>query len=413
MTDSDPREQVARAGRSRARFIVPIAVVAVLAIALFWWHARGRESTDDAQVDGHITQMAARVGGTVLRVEVVDNQVVKAGTVLVRIDPRDYEVAVARAEAEFASAEATAEAAHVGVPIAQTETTSGVSVAQGGVAQAQAGVTAAQREIESAKARLAAAEAVSRQREAEANRAAKDAERLKALIAKEEISQQQYDAAQTAAIAAHAAFESSKASVAEAQTGIAVAESRAHQAEAGASQASASLRNAQTGPQQVRVTTAQANVAAARVKQAQSALDQARLNLGYCTVVAPVDGIVSRKTVEPGAVIQPGQPLLALVDIDRLWVTANFKETQLASMRVGQKVAVSVDGLGGKDFEGHVDSIAAATGARFSLLPPENATGNYVKVVQRVPVKIVLEPGQDPERRLRPGMSVEPTVYVR
>jgi len=413
MTETDPRQRLAPFANSRIRYIVPIVLVALVIGGLLWWHYSGRESTDDAQVDGHITQMAPKVGGTVLRVAVKDNQPVSAGTVLVEIDPRDYQVAVNRAEAELASVEAAAEAAQVSVPIAHTEKTSGVSSAQGGVTQAQAGVVAATREIESARARLAAAQAFARQREAEADRAAKDAERLKTLVAKEEISQQQYDSAVTSAEAARAAFESAKAGVSEAETGIAVAQSRAHQAEANAGQAAASLRSAETGPEQVKVTRAQAAGAVARVRQAEAALAQARLNLEYCTLKAPISGIVSRKTVEPGQVVQPGQPLMALVDLDNLWVTANFKETQLDQMRVGQRVRVSVDALGGRSFRGQVDSFAAATGARFSLLPPENATGNYVKVVQRVPVKIVLDAGQDPERRLRPGMSVVPVVLLR
>ena len=413
MTDTDSRERLARFATSRVRYIVPVVLVALVVGGFLWWHYSGRESTDDAQVDGHITQIAPKVGGTVLRVAVRDNQAVAAGTLLVEIDSRDYQVAVTRAEAELASAQATAEGAQVSVPIAHTEKSSGVSSAQGGVMQAEAGVVAAQREIESARARFAAAQAFARQRQAEADRAAKDAERLKTLVAKEEISQQQYDAAVTGAEAARAALESAKAGVSEAETGVSVAQSRARQAEANAGQAAASLRTAQTGPEQVKVTRAQAAVAVARVRQAEAALAQARLNLEYCTLKAPVAGIVSRKTVEVGQVVQPGQPLMALVDLDNLWVTANFKETQLDQMRVGQRVRVSVDALGGRSFAGHVDSFAAATGARFSLLPPENATGNYVKVVQRVPVKIALDAGQDPERRLRPGMSVVPVVMLR
>jgi membrane fusion protein (multidrug efflux system) len=173
------------------------------------------------------------------------------------------------------------------------------------------------------------------------------------------------------------------------------------------------LSTARTAPQQLQVTQARASAADARVKQAEAALKQAELNLAYTTIKAPGAGIVSRKAVEPGQVIQAGQPLMALVDLDHIWITANFKETQLKLMKPGQKATVEVDALGGREFEAHVDSIAAATGAKFSLLPPENATGNYVKVVQRIPVKLYLEPGQDPERRLRPGMSVTPTIYVR
>jgi membrane fusion protein, multidrug efflux system len=407
------RRRATRAAGMRLKLIIPVALVLVAVVAVAWWYYGGRESTDDAQIDGHITQVAASVGGRIIRVDVTDNQAVKAGAVLAEIDPRDYQAALDRAVAELASAQASAQAAQIGVPIATTEATSGVTTARSGLEQAHAGIATSEHEIASARARLASAEATLRQREAEATRTARDVERLKALIAKEEIPQQQYDAAVTAAEAARAAAEAGRATVAEAQTAIAVAESRARQARAGASQAQASLRNAQTAPQQVQATRAQANVAEARVKQAEAVLAQARLNLEYTTVRAMTDGVISRKTVEVGQTVAPGQPLMALVDLDHLWVTANFKETQLRSVQPGRPVRVSVDALGGREFTGKVDSVAAATGARFSLLPPDNATGNYVKVVQRVPVKIVFDPGQDPEHRLRPGMSVTPTVLLR
>ncbi len=411
--DTTLRSRVTSAAAARARILVPLTLVVIAVVAGLWWHYAGRESTDDAQLDGHITQIAAKVGGTIARVAVQDNQRVPAGTVLVEIDPRDYQVAVTRAEAELAAARATAEAANVGVPIARTETASGVTNAQGGVEQARAAVATAQHEIDAANARLASAQALERQRRAEATRTSRDVERLKGLVSKDEVSQQQYDAAVSAADAAQAAVEAAGAAVREATTAVGVAEARARQAGASAEQASASLRTANTAPQQIKVTRAQADVAFARVQQAEAALAQAKLNLEYAIVKAPVDGIVSRKTVEAGQVVQAGQPLLALVNTDDVWVTANFKETQLRDMRVGQRVTVEVDALGGQSFEGRIQSIAAATGARFSLLPPENATGNYVKVVQRVPVKIVLDPRQDPEHRLRPGMSVAPVVHLR
>jgi membrane fusion protein (multidrug efflux system) len=407
------RERMARAASTRLKLILPLAVVLIAIVGALWWYYAGRESTDDAQIDGTITQVAAQVSGTVIRVHVQNNQSVKAGAVLVEIDPRDYEAAVERAAAELASARASAEVAQIGVPIAHTETTSGMVTARGGVEQAQAGMATAEHEIAAARARVASAEATLRQREAEATRTGRDVERLKALIEKEEIPQQQYDAAVAAADAAGAAAEAARASVAEAQTVIGVAEARAQQARAGVEQARASLRNAQTAPQQLQATRAQATVAEGRVKQADAALAQAKLNLEHATVRAMTEGVVSRKTVEVGQIVSPGQPLLALVDLDDIWVTANFKETQLQHIRPGQRVRVSVDALGGRTFSGRVHSIAAATGARFSLLPPDNATGNYVKVVQRVPVKIVFDPGQDPEHALRPGMSVTPTVLLR
>jgi membrane fusion protein, multidrug efflux system len=288
-----------------------------------------------------------------------------------------------------------------------------VSTASGGVEQAEAAVTGAQHEIEVAQANLAAAQARQREREAAATKASRDVERLRALVEKDEISRQQFDAAVAAADSARAAVEAAASEVIAARGTITVAQQRAAQARATASQARAGLTTAQTAPQQLQVTQARAAAADARAQLAEAALKQAELNLAYTTIAAPGAGIISRKSVEPGQVIQAGQPLMALVDLDHVWVVANFKETQLDAMRPGQKATVEVDALGGREFEGHVDSIAAATGAKFSLLPPENATGNFVKVVQRIPVKIVLEAGQDPYHLLRPGMSVTPTVHIR
>jgi membrane fusion protein, multidrug efflux system len=397
----------------RVRIGLIVVVLAILGVVAWLYLTAGRESTDDAQVEGHVVQISARVGGTVQRVAVEDNQRVAAGAVLAEIDPRDYQVAVDRARAELADAQATAVAAQSGVPISATEATSNVTTAHGSVDQARSMVEGAEKEIEAARARLVTAQA--RQREAEANaaKATRDVERLRGLLAKDEVSQQQFDATNAAADAQRAAVDSAKSQVAEAEVGVRVAESKLTQARAGEQQAQAGLRTAQTGPQQVAATRAKAEAAAAHVEQQKAALAQAELNLQYTTVKAPVAGIVSRKTVEVGQIIQAGQPLLALIPLENVWVTANFKETQLTNMRAGQKATVKVDAYGGKEFQAHVDSIAAATGARFSMLPPENATGNYVKVVQRVPVKIVLEPGQDPDHLLRPGMSVVPTVYTK
>jgi membrane fusion protein (multidrug efflux system) len=284
--------------------------------------------------------------------------------------------------------------------------------AAGGVEEAQAGVAVAQRQVEAARAQLAAAQGHLREKEATATKTARDVERLKGLVAKEEIAQQQFDAAVGAADAARAAADAARSEVASAEAAIAVAENRARQALASATQAQAALRASRTGPEQLRVTRARADVAQAKVQQASAALAQAELNLQRTAVVAPADGVIGKKSIEAGQVIQPGQPLFALVSLGDVWVTANFKETQLRNVQPGQRVSVHVDGLG-QSLNGHVDSIAGATGAKFSLLPPENASGNYVKVVQRVPVKIVFEAGQDPNHRLRPGMSVVPTIDTR
>jgi membrane fusion protein, multidrug efflux system len=394
------------------RAVLAGGALAILVIAGAWWHYSGRETTDDAQVDGHIVPIAARVGGTVLAVRVEDNQVVQAGAVLVEIDPKDIRVALKRAEAELADARAALLAAQAGIPITATTTASQVSAATASVERADAGTAAANGDVDAAKARLASVQARLREAAANSTRLTRDLERMKQLIAKDEVSQQQYDASVAAAEAGRASVESAQAAVTEATQAVAVAESRRIQAAGSLTQARAELSSAHTAPDQLAVTRARAESAQARVALATAAVEQANLNLQYTTVTAPATGRVSKKSAEPGQVVQPGQPLLALVPIEDIWITANFKETQLQDMRPGQRVSVSVDAYG-RRYGGRVDSIAGATGARFSLLPPENATGNYVKVVQRVPVKIVLDPGQDPEHLLRPGMSVVPTVYTR
>jgi membrane fusion protein (multidrug efflux system) len=397
----------------RVAIIAGVIVVIIIAATGWVWATSGKESTDDAQVEGHVTPIAARVGGSVLNVPVADNQQVEAGAVLVEIDQRDFQIALARAEAELADAQAAALAATANVPITQTTSSGNVSTAQGGVQQALAAVTEAEHGITAAQARLVTAQARQREQEANATKAARDVERLRGLLAKDEIPQQQFDATVAAADASRAAAESASSQVQEAQSAIAVAQSRLASARAGQQQAAAGLATAQTGPQELVATRARAAAAEARVRQLEASVQQAKLNLEYATVKSPLKGIVSRKSVEPGQVIQPGQPLMTVIPLEKVWITANFKETQLEAMRPGQKVTVEVDAYGGREFSGHVESIAAATGARFSLLPPENATGNFVKVVQRIPVKIVLDEGQDAASLLRPGMSVTPTIYTK
>jgi membrane fusion protein (multidrug efflux system) len=373
--------------------------VAVAAAIVFGWaYTRGRETTDDAQIDAHILPVAARVAGTVTAVEVEENRRVETGTVLVRLDPTDYEVALRRAEAEQAAAEAALAAARSGVPITSASSSGRLEAAEAEVRRAEAGTAAAD-------AQLAAALARTREAETFADKADRDRERLEQLVAKNEVSRQQYDAAVATAVAADAAAEAARAAVRQAEEAQRQAHDRVIQAEA-------DLRSARTAPQQVEVTKAQASLAEARLELATAAVEQARLNLEYTVVTAAVTGVVSKRSVEPGQIVQAGQPLFALVNLDDVWVTANFKETQLENMKPGQTARVKVDAFG-HTLRGHVDSIGAATGARFSLLPPENASGNYVKVVQRVPVKIVFEPDQDPEHRLRPGLSVVPTVFTR
>ena len=371
--------------RQRLRVVAVAAVVVLAVIALAWRHFSGRESTDDAQIDGHLNGVSARVGGTVTELLVSDNQYVQKGTTLLRIDPRNYQIAVARAEADLAENEASTRAERAGVPLTTATSSSQASAAGSDVGEVEA-------RLGSARARLREAEA----RDAQA---AQDLARLEPLLAKDEVSQRDYDAARTAAATAHAARDSAQASVREAEKSVDAARAR--------------LAEARTGTEQVAIQKARAASASAKADVARAALAQARLDLEHTEVKAPVSGIVSRRTVEVGQVVQPGQLLLAVVPLEDVWVVANFKESQLKRIRPGQAAVVAVDAYGGREYRGKVDSIAAATGARFSILPPENATGNYVKVVQRVPVKIVLEAGQDPDHLLRPGMSVVPTIYIR
>jgi membrane fusion protein, multidrug efflux system len=398
---------------NRVRILIPIAIVIALGVGVWLWMTAGRESTDDAQTEAHVVQVAPRVGGTVLKVLVNDNQTVEAGATLVELDPRDFQIAVEKARADVADAEASSKAAAANALVTATGATTGVTAAAGGVAQSRAAIEEAERGVEGARGQLEAARSQVRQAEANANKAAKDVERYKGLLAKDEVSQQQFDTAVATADAQHAAVDAAKGGVAAAEAGLRAAQSRLMQANVGEEQAQAALQSAKTAPQQISAIRARAAAAEAHAQQMRSQLAQAELNLQYTTVRAAVAGLVSRKSVEPGQIVQAGQPLMALVALHDVWVVANFKETQLQNMRPGQRATVKIDAIGGKEFTGKVDSIAGATGARFSLLPPENATGNFVKVVQRVPVKIVLDPNQDPEGLLRPGLSAEPTVFTK
>ena len=364
----------------RAVFII-VLIVVVVGGYLFWRYSSVRETTDDAQVDAHIYSITSRVGGTVTAVNFDENDHVKQGQVLAQLDPKDYDVAVQRAKAELADASANARAASTGVPITSTTSTSNV-------ATARANLNAAQKAVDAAQARA---------REAQANhtKTAQDLKRFEQLVQKEEISRQQYDAAVAAEQAAKATLDAAQSQVASVESQVA--------------QAEANLKSALTAPQQILVQQARAGAANAAAQTREAALAQAELNLSYTTIKSPVDGIAGKRNVQVGQVIQAGQPITSVVDVNDIWVTANYKETQLKNMRPGQTAKVHVDAYD-SDLQGHVVSIGGATGARFSLLPPENATGNFVKVVQRVPVKIQLDPGQDPQRRLRPGMSVVTTV---
>jgi len=393
-----------------------LAGLVALALAggfITWRYLSPRESTDDAQVAGHVNPVAARVGGTVVAIRVQDNQAVKTGDVLVELDPRDYQLAVQKADADLAAAQAAARAARTGVPIMSTTSTSELKAAETGTANAAAMLKAAEREVDASRAKVEAAKARREEATANATRASQDLARLKTLVDKDEISKQMYDAAVAADASARAAVANADASIAEADANFQIAEAKRVQAAGALTQAQAQATAAGTAPQQIALTEARAVSADAQVQQAQAALDQAKLNLERTAVRAPADGVVSKRSIEVGQVVQAGQPLLAVTSLADVWVIANFKETQLDAVRAGQPAEVSVDAYGGRRYHGHVDSIAAATGATFSLLPPDNATGNFVKVVQRVPVKIVLDAGQDTAAVLRPGMSVTATVFAR
>ncbi|HVI08351.1 MAG TPA: HlyD family secretion protein [Candidatus Binatia bacterium] len=394
--DNTPPARPANKGR-RNLIILIVAVVAVFAGLLLWRYLSSYESTDDAQVDVHLYPVSARISGYVIKVNVDDNQWVNQGDILVEVDPTDYQVAVAQAEANLASAEATAKSLNITVPITSVNSSSQLSFTASGIEDASAGVAAAQKQLAAAHSQLEAAEAND-------VKAQDDLQRYKLLVDKREVSQQIYDQALAAA-------RSSTASVAAAQANESAAEQFVQQARSRLTQARANHVYAETGPQQVSSTRSRVQAAIADVQQRRALLEQAKLNLQYTKILAPVSGSVN-KTVVVGLNVQEGQQLLTVVPLDQVWITANFKETQLRHMQIGQKAEIHVDSSGAT-VKGHADSIAGATGPLFSLLPPENATGNYVKIVQRIPVKIVLEPGENRDRRLRPGMNVVPDVYLR
>jgi membrane fusion protein, multidrug efflux system len=384
------------------RRMVVVAVVVLLALvaAGVWWRSTYSESTDDAQINGHLIQVSSRISGQVVKVDVDENQLVNKGDVIAELDPGDYQVAVEKAEAALASAQANAAAASVNVPITTANAGSNLRSAGADVSGTQAGVEQAEQQLKAAHARVAQAQANYTKAEA-------DLKRYKPLVEKDVISKQQYDAAVAAADASRAAVADAHATERAAGQGVKVARERE-------TQAGAQLKFAQTAPQQVAAQSARARQAVAQVAQAKAELDQAKLNLSYTRIVAPVAGIITRKSVEVNQNLAPGQNLLTLVSLEGLWVTANFKETQLRHMAAGQAAEIEVDSTG-KTYHGKVTQIGGATGSVLSLFPPENATGNYVKVVQRVPVRIDFTnlAGEDPNHALRPGLSVEPKVHVK
>ena len=384
--------------RSRKHWIILVSLVVLIAAGtLLWRYISGFESTDDAQVDVHLYPVSARISGYVQRVEVGDNQWVKKGSILVEIDPSDYKVALARAQATLEASEATARSLNIDVPVATVDTSSQLKFTSSAIQDAEASIDAAEKEAAAAHARVLEAEA-------ENVKAQDDVTRYRLLLTKEEVPKQIYDHAYAAAATDVAAIAAAEADQAAAQQAVQEAHSRLIEAQA-------HYENAEAGPQRVAATRAKALSAAADVHQKEAAVEQAQLNMGYTKIYAPVTGEVTKKVVV-GLNVDPGEQLLTVVPLGQVWITANFKETQLKHMRVGQRATIKLDS-NGRTYTGHVDSIAGGTGPIFSLLPPENATGNYVKIVQRVPVKIVVDPGENRDHQLRPGMNVEAKVYLR
>src|SRR5271167_1395383 len=392
-----------RRKRAAKPIIFAVVIVALVLVGWFWWDSRHWEDTDDAEIDGHIYPINARVVGQVVKVNYDDGQVVRKGDVLVQIDPTDYQVALERAKADYLDSQAQAQAAQYGVPVQSVGSVSSIRSASADMDSAQAGVAAARKQVDAAQQQVVEAKA-------NAVKLNKDVERYQQLLGRREISQQQFDAAVAAATAENATVSAREAELLVAQSQVKVAESRIEQA-------NAELKNAHATPNVVAATRANAESADAKALRSKTALDQAQLNLGYTTIVAPVDGVVGKRSVQVGSNVGVGQDLMAIVPLRDVWATANFKETQLAHMRPGNPVKIKVDTYGGRTWNGHVSNIGGATGAKFSLLPPENATGNYVKVVQRIPVRIDFDGNDKPDFNqdglLRPGMSVEPDVKVR
>jgi len=394
------------------RLLIGGAAVVLATIAGLFAYYHNRETTDDAQVDGHITPMASKVYGRVAQVLLDDNQAVKAGQVLVKIDARDYQAAVDQAKASLALAESEARSAGVDVPRTRENVASGNSSADAQFLGAQADLARAQVTYEQAQtADLAWAQANVEKSRANAELAKADLARYLPLMQKGEISKQQYDAAKANADATASALKADQERLAQAERNVDVAKAQLDAAKARVEQARAGVASAHADIKQVSMRAADAQAKLAKVEQARAALEAAELNLSYTEISAPVDGVATHKQVEPGQIVQAGQGLLVVVPLENVWVTANFKETQLRNMKAGQKAEVKVDTYG-RTFSGRVDSIAGATGSLLSLLPPENATGNYVKVVQRIPVKIVLDPISSQQAVLRPGMNVDATVIT-
>lgn len=392
-------EAIRKTGRARAFFIFFfILVLAGVGGLLYWLHTRQFAETDDAFIEMHLNPVSSRIDGVVLKVYVEDNQRVHAGDPLVDLDPRDYQASLDQAEAVLAQARSQVTAQLPNIPITQVENVTNIASAEASVADAQAALAAAEQDRESAAAKLAEAEAHNTSAQA-------DLGRYKVLIAHEEVSKQEYDQVAATAAAQAASVSAGRAAVASAERIVDQRRAQVQEAESRARQ------YRQTAPQQVAIRRAAVLSQEANSKSASAQLEQARLKLGYTKILAPVSGIVMKRSAEVGAHVSAGQQLLIIAQTGDLWVTANFKETQLMGVRPGQPARIHVDALK-RTFDGYVENIGGGTGAIASVLPPENATGNFVKVVQRIPVRLRFKPGQEGMDLLRAGMSVEPEVRV-
>ncbi|MDP9054650.1 MAG: HlyD family secretion protein [Acidobacteriota bacterium] len=378
-------------------FLIVLAA-AVVGGFILWNYLDSYEATDDAQIDGDIYAVTSRLAGTIKAIYVQDNQAVKAGQLLVELDPRDYDIALDQSKAALTESRSLIAVAQPNVPITSVTTETALSGAVTDIAEARAAVAAAQRDHEAAVADTARAEA-------DRVKAQADLARYRQLIAKDEISRQQFDQANAAAKSAIANVDAKRATAEAAARNIEEAQARLEQAR------TRQVEAQRNRPQQIAIQNATVKSRQATAERQQTLVAQAALNLSYTRILAPIDGVIGKKNAEPGQQVAPGQQLMADVPLNDIWVTANFKETQLKRMHPGQRATIHVDSYD-KSYEGYVESVAGATGARFSLLPPENATGNYVKVVQRLPVRIRLKQGQDPNHELRPGMSVDPKVWL-
>jgi membrane fusion protein (multidrug efflux system) len=398
--DSDRHDALEAPPKPTRRKFIIIGVIALLVVValLFWWHSTFYEDTDDASISGHLIQLSSRVSGQVIKINFTENSLVKKGDVLVEIDPRDFQVAVQQDEANLEAAEANYEASKINVPVTDVQTSSSISQFGATVKGSDAGIRRAQQQYDQAKADVAQAEANNL-------KAQQDLQRFTPLVEKDVISKQQYDQYVATAHADEAALVAAKASAVAAEDQISIAKQQAEESQA-------QLRNAMNGPNQVKIEKSKADQAAAQVEQARAQLDQAKLNLSYTKILAPADGIITKKSVEIADNVSVGQNMTTLVSLDDIWITANFKETQLRHMKENQRVKIHVDAYA-RDYNGYVKQVGGATGSDLSLFPPENATGNYVKVVQRIPVRINLDEGENQDHMLRPGLSVEPTVRVK